>query len=118
MVRAVDWSGTCGWTYQWMSRSNVMLLAGDYLRNRCTQTMSQDVVSRDGKQPKLIKNKPNPNPGYSKNRTEPESYIYRTRTKHKLIFKVLRTRTEPNPYHQRTTLTQNLVSSASLVVNY
>ena len=99
-----------------MSGSDLLLLASDYLRNRWTEMMSQDVVTRDGKQPKLINNEPNQNPGYSENRTRIIHLQNSNQTQ--TYFKVLRIRTEPNPYHQRTTLTQNLVSSASLVVNY
>ena len=44
--------------------------------------------SRDGKEPKPSKNEPNQNPGFAKNRTEPEpeTYAYRTRIEHESDF--------------------------------
>ena len=61
-----------------------------------------------------VNNEPNQNPGFAKNRTqpepeskkcartEPEPDVYRERNEHEPIFKVLRTQTEPLSSKNRT----------------
>jgi len=42
------------------------------------------ITISDGKVSEPSKNEPNQNPGFAKNRIEPESYVYRTRTEQEL----------------------------------